>query len=437
MLKKYLIELLSIASPMVIGNLGHVLTGATDVFVAAKHGIDTLAAMAIANSIFFTLFIIGLGFLSGISIVLSNYRGEHKPTKKFFLSGIVLSQILALITWFFIYYIIVLIPKFGFEGQLCFLIQDYMFITSFSIFGIFLYQAIKEFLQAHEIVQLPNYILLLAVILNLILNFLFVFGYGFIPPMGIEGLAYATLLVRTILGLSMIIYTFKIIKNQRKNCFNKAYIKEVIKIGFPIGIGLLFECLGFNIITIAIGRESGTLAAAQNILLTLIDITFMIPFAISSAIAIKVGFYNGEKNMLEIKKYSQIGVLMSILFMSSCSLIFIFMPELFIGIFTKDIQITKIALPVVPLFALYEIADGMQISLGGVLKGLKMTKQVTLSVLSSYWLIGIPLGFYLAYCFKMSLKGFWFGLTASLFIIALLEGIILFKAINKLKKSFQ
>ena len=437
MLKKYLIELLSIASPMVIGNLGHVLTGATDVFVAAKHGIDTLAAMAIANSIFFTLFIIGLGFLSGISIVLSNYRGEHKPTKKFFLSGIVLSQILALITWFFIYYIIVLIPKFGFEGQLCFLIQDYMFITSFSIFGIFLYQAIKEFLQAHEIVQLPNYILLLAVILNLILNFLFVFGYGFIPPMGIEGLAYATLLVRTILGLSMIIYTFKIIKNQRKKCFNKAYIKEVIKIGFPIGIGLLFECLGFNIITIAIGRESGTLAAAQNILLTLIDITFMIPFAISSAIAIKVGFYNGEKNMLEIKKYSQIGVLMSILFMSSCSLIFIFMPELFIGIFTKDIQITKIALPVVPLFALYEIADGMQISLGGVLKGLKMTKQVTLSVLSSYWLIGIPLGFYLAYCFKMSLKGFWFGLTASLFIIALLEGIILFKAINKLKKSFQ
>ena len=435
--KKYLIELFTIAAPMVVGNLGHVLTGAIDVLVAAKHSVDSLAAIAIANSILFTIFIIGLGFLTGVSIILSNYRGERKHTKKYFISGLVLSQILAFLTWLAIILITIFIPKFGFEEHLIKNIQEYMLITSFSMFGMFLYQVIKEFLQAHEIVNFPNYILLFTVVLNLILNYILVFGYGPIPSLGVIGLSIATLIVRTILGLAMVIYTWNIIKVQKnKHEYNFEYMKNVMKVGLPIGIGLLFEFLGFNIITIAVGRDAGVLAATHNILLTLVDATFMIPLAISSAIAIKVGFYNGAKNLEEIKNYSKVGVSICTIFMIICSLMFLITPESFIGIFTKDSKIVEIAIPIVALFALFEIADGLQISLGGILKGFKMTKQVTCCVLSSYWLIGIPLGFYLAYNQGMSLKGFWLGLTLSLFIVAILEGYIIFKKLKQVKNEY-
>lgn len=435
--KKHLKEIITIAAPMVIGNLGHVLTGATDVLVAAKHSVNTLAAIAIANSILFTIFILGLGFLTGISIMLSNYRGEKKATKKFFISGIILSQILAFFTWIAILIMIYFIPKFGFETNLVYPIQEYMFVTSFSMFGMFLYQSIKEFLQAHEIVNFPNFILLATVVLNLILNIVLVFGFGPIPALGVVGLSIATLFVRTLLGILMVIYTWAIIKEQqRKQDYNIGYIKDVIRIGFPIGVGLLFEFLGFNIVTITIGRDAGVLAATHNILLTLVDTAFMIPFAISSAIAIKVGFYNGAKNLMEIKNYSKIGVTLSTLFMIICSIAFFVKPEFFIGIFTRDSQIINIALPIVSLFTLFVIADGLQIALGGILKGFKMTKQVTMSTLSSYWLIGLPIGFYLAYIQHMSLKGFWLGLTVSLFMLAIIESIIISVKMKKVKQEY-
>lgn len=438
---KYFKEIIEIAAPMIIGNLGHTLTGATDVFVAAKHSVDTLAAIAIANAILFTIFIFGIGVLTGISILLSNYRGEKKYTKKFFLSGIILSQISALITWITIIIITFFIPKFGFEEHLVKNIQEYMFITSFSIFGMFLYQSIKEFLQAHEIVNFPNLILLAAVVLNLILNFILVFGLGIIPSLGVIGLSIATLIVRTLLGLSMVTYTWNIVQRQHNqplyDKYNIEYMKNVIKIGIPIGIGLLFEFLGFNIVTIAIGKEAGVLAATHNILLTLIDATFMIPLSVSSAIAIKVGFFNGSKNIEEIIKYGKTGVFISTFFMIICSLMFLLKPEFFIGIFTTDKQIITIALPIVSLFALFEIADGLQISLGGILKGLKMTKQVTNCVLLSFWLFGIPAGFYLANIKNMSLKGFWLGLTLSLFLISILEYLTIYFKMRKLKNEYQ
>lgn len=305
------------------------------------------------------------------------------------------------------------------------------------MFGMFLYQSIKEFLQAHEIVNFPNFILLATVVLNLILNIVLVFGFGPIPALGVVGLSIATLFVRTLLGILMVIYTWAIIKEQqRKQDYNIGYIKDVIRIGFPIGVGLLFEFLGFNIVTITIGRDAGVLAATHNILLTLVDTAFMIPFAISSAIAIKVGFYNGAKNLMEIKNYSKIGVALSTLFMIICSIAFFVKPEFFIGIFTSDSQIINIALPIVSLFTLFVIADGLQIALGGILKGFKMTKQVTMSTLSSYWLIGLPIGFYLAYIQHMSLKGFWLGLTVSLFMLAIIESIIISVKMKKVKQEY-
>lgn len=435
--KKHLKELIVISTPMIIGNLGHVLTGATDVLVAAKHSVDSLAAIAIANSILFTVFILGLGILTGISIILSNYRGEKKPTKRYFISGVIVSQILALLTWLAIIAITFFVPFFGFEKHLVKHIQEYMFITSFSMFGMFLYQGIKEFLQAHEIVNFPNMILLVTVFVNLGLNFLLVFGCGPIPALGVIGLSLATLFVRTLLGISMVIYTWNIIKEQKEHQeYNTQYMKQVVKIGTPIGIGLLFEFLGFNIITICVGRIAGVFAATHNILLTLVDTAFMVPFAISSAIAIKVGYFNGAKNLTEIKNYSKVGVTLATLFMVFCSFAFYFKPHFFIGIFTSDAEIINIALPIVSFFSLFVIADGIQISLGGILKGFKMTKQVTACVLSSYWLVGIPLGFYLAYAKSMSLKGFWLGLTISLFLITILQSIIIFCKMKRLKNEY-
>lgn len=432
--KTYFTEILSLSAPLIVGNLGQILIGATDVFIAAKHSTNTLAAISIANSIIFCILIIGIGLMSAVSIVLSNYRGNRKPTKKFLVSTLNYAMLLACIFCLICLATLPFIDKLGFEASLVPMIKEYILICSFSLFGMYVYSGLKEFLLAHEIVNFPNMIQIIALIVNFLLAYSLVFGFGPIPALGVIGLAIAALVVRTLMGLTLLIYCVKLVRV--KNLFDTTFIKQLLKIGSPIGIAMLLEFLGFNIITILVGRESGLLAATHNIVVTITSSAYMIPLSISSAIAIKVGFYNGARNFEEIKRYSIAGSLIAVFFMGVCALGLSLYPVQIVEVFTHNAQMLKIGVPILHIASLYLMFDGFQVCLSGILKGLKMTKTASISVISGYWLFGLPFGFVLAYHYHMSLMGFWIGLAVSfLFLSAILSTIILMK-FKSLKKEY-
>ena len=322
--KNYFTEIISLSLPLIIGNLGQVMIGATDVFIAAKHSTNTLAAISIANSIIFCVLVVGIGLMSAISIVISNYRGNRKPTKKFLMTILNYSMLLAVIFCTICLLMVPLIPKMGFESELVPMIKEYVFICAFSLFGMYLYQCLKEFLLAYEIVNFPNLILVAALVLNFVLAYSLVFGIGPIPGLGVIGLALAAFIVRTLMGLILLGYCLGMLR--LKNPFDKNLIKQLIKVGYPIGIAMLLEFLGFNLITILVGREAGILAATHNIAVTITSSAYMIPMSISAAIAIKVGYYNGAKILSEIKRYALSGTLLAVLFMPACSILLVTMP---------------------------------------------------------------------------------------------------------------
>ncbi len=432
--KKCILELINLSIPMIMGNLGLMLIGITDILVAAKHSINTLSAISIANAIVFCIYIVGIGLMSSISIVLSNYRGNKKPTKLFLPTVINFALILGLIFGIICLATVPLIDFMGFETKLVPIIKDYIFISSFSFFGMYLYQSLKEFLQAHEIVFIPNIILIFAVFLNLALNVLLVFGYKDFNGLGAIGLAYATLIARTFMGVTLLFYLIKIIK--QKCLFNIDFVKQLLKIGYPIGIALMLEFLGFNIITILMGKLNGIYAATHTIVIQVISIAYMIPLALSNALAIKVGYYNGAKDYCGIIKYSKAGIFMSVFVMLCFGITFFIFPKELISLFTSDYNILKIGIPILIIASIFEIADGFQVSLSGILKGLKMTKTVSACVISGYWLFGIPLGFILCYKYNMLLKGFWIGLAVSFVCIGIIESIIVLFKFNKLRKIY-
>ncbi len=432
---QYLKNLLVLALPMIIGNLGQMLIGAVDVFVASKHSLDTLAAISIANAIAFCIYIVGLGIMSAISIVLSNYRGDKKPTKKYLFSVVNFALILSLMFFIITISIVPIIPKMGFEEHLVEHISDYIFISAFSIFGMYVYQSLKEFLQAHEIVNFPNMLLIGALFFNLALNFILVFGMFGIPELGVIGLAIATLITRTLMGLIMFMFCLKLINF--KQIFDKSIINQFIKVGYPIGFALLLEFLGFNIITILVGRDAGLYASVHNIVCTIGSLAYMIPLSVSNALAVKIGYFNGAKLFKPIKDYSIVGVSVSVLFMGCCTILFLTLPEQIFGIFTTDKAVLSVGVPVLIIAAYFEMFDGLQTSLSGILKGLKMTKTVSVCIISGYWLFGLPLGFWLAYGLNMQLRGFWLGLAFAFFAISLIQGVMIFIKFKKLEKVFR
>ena len=420
--KSYLKELITLALPLFIGNLGHTLIGATDVLVVGHYNIDSLASISIANSIIFTVFIFGIGIICAVSIILSNMRGANKRIKKYLPSTLIFSFILSVIFTVICYACAYLIPYMGFEENLVPYIMEYTKIVAFSMFGIFFYEGIKQFLQAYEIVSFPNILAIIMVFVNLILDIVFVFGCGFIPSMGSKGAGIATLSVRTLMGIIMFLYIMRFIN--RKEKFDISYALHTIKIGTSIGIALTLEFLAFNIITVLIGRISGIYSAVHSILITISSATYMVPMAVSTALSVKVAYYFGADKPDEIKKYSYTALTFVLSFMCLIALTLAVFPEQILKIFTNEHRVIEIALPIISIVAVYQIFDGFQSIMGAILRGFKMTKASSFCVLTGYWLIGAPVAYFCVHNYNMELRGYWIALAVSLCTMGFFAGAI-------------
>lgn len=427
----YIQDILKIAFPIMMGNLGFILIGVGDVIVAGRHSTQTLAAVSIATAVINCIVMIGIGILSSISAIISNYRGSGKQAEKYFYQSLKFTTILSIIISLAIIAFIPAIDLLGFESQLVPLIKNYFWITSFSVFGAFLHCMTKEYLQAFEIVVFPNILTIICIFVNLILNIIFAFGYGIIPEMGVSGLAIASLLTRYIMGIVLFLYCLKKIKVLHFK--DSEYYKDLLKVGIPSALAVVIEFIGFNVTTVILGRISGIYAAAQNIICTLTSVSYMIPFAISNAIAVKVGFANGAKYYKSLKTYAYTGIFMAVGFMACSAFIVASCPEFLVGLFTKDATLIKVCNPIVFALCFFQIFDGLQVALAGIFKGLKQTGIVMISNFIGYWLISIPLGCYLAFCVKLDLLGFWYGIATASFVlctIMLSTMLIKFKKLN-------
>lgn len=432
--KHYAKELLNIALPIIMGNLGFILIGAGDVLIAGRHSTDTLASISIATAITNCIMTFGIGLIASVSPILSNIRGERKSAKKYFFPTIRFAMILALITMVCVLLFIPLVDFMHFEAKLVPDIKMYMLITAFSTFGAYLHASLKEYLQAFEIVFFPNLVTVLCVFLNVFLNIVLVFGLGPIPSLGTIGLAIASFTVRYVMGLSLLIYCLALMKF--RNYHDKSYYRNLMEVGLPISFAIMIEFIAFNSIAIFMGRASSVYAAAQNLVCTLTTISFMVPLAISNAIAVKVGFANGARHYDELKKYSIIGMLMSVGFMICSAMIFCTFPEFLVGLFTKDYTLIKICVPVMYILAFFQIFDGLQVSLAGIYKGIKKTKIVLIANFLAYWLVSIPLGYWLAFYEKYMLIGFWYGLGSAGFLLCVFMLLMLSRYFKRLKLEF-
>ena len=390
-----------------------------------------MAAISIATAITNCIQTFGIGLIASVSPLLSNFRGERKSAKKYFFPTIRFSMFLSVLVMFAVLASIPLIDYLHFEAKLVPMIKQYMFVTAFATFGGYLHAALKEFLQAFEIVLFPNLVTVFSVFLNIALNVILVFGLGPIPSLGGLGLAVASFIVRYFMGFALLIYCFSVMNFNDYKDFD--YYKSLIKIGIPISCAIMVEFIAFNSIAIIMGRVSGVYAAAQNLVCTLTTVSFMVPLAISNAIAVKVGFANGAGNIKDLKRYSFVGVVMSVGFMLCSAFIFATFPQFLVKLFTQDNNLIKISIPVLYILSVFQVFDGLQVALSGIFKGMKRTGVVLISNFVAYWLISLPLGYTLAFHFHLNLRGFWYGLASAAIILCAMMSVMLLKSIKKME----
>lgn len=436
--KEIILNLLKLSLPILGGNVSQLLVGFADSIAAGRYSTLALGAISVASAIVMTITIGALGVLLSISPVISNFRGKKMPSKKYFKLTLLFS-ILISVPFFIILEIFLRNLGFlGFEIHLEELVAQYIDVCAWTIFPTALFVAMKEFLQAYEKVIFPNILSFVMVILNIILNFALTFGFNIgnfvFEPMGLIGIAVATLISKVLVAIVLALYCLPLFEG--KFAKSKEFIKEIIRVGIPISAATFFEFLGFNLTAVFIGKFSALYAAVHNIILCIANFTFMIVLSVANAASIKIGFYNGAKDIINIKKYSIANILIVIFV---CLMTFTTL-ELYsnniITLFSSDKEVIYWCDKILKIAICFLFFDGIQGACVGILKGLKDTKIIMFTMLFGYLFIAVPLGTYIAYHKHMVLEGYWVGLALGIFVVCLITSTRVILKIRKLKKEY-
>jgi len=409
------------------------LIGAGDVYIASMYSTSCVASIGVANSFINPILLFGVGLMMGISPSLSIKRGEGESDENRLSSiifyGLIIGVVLSFITLIWNQ----LLPYFGLEESLVKPVMNYNKVVAWSFPFVTIFQSMKEYLQARENVFFANLVAILAVGANLALNYIFVFGFGEQVGVGEIGLAYASVSIRFLTFISLLIYLLKI---EEKSKIDLSFCKSVFWFSLPIAFMFFLEVTAFCLVGVLGGRLSVVDAATHNIVLTMSSVAFMVPLALSSAVAVKVGHAFGAKEIAKVKESISAAFVIISSYVTFSSFVFFFFATQLMIFSSSDEEVIKLGSTILFIVAIFQIVDGFQVVLNGILRGLEKVRIPALFVLIGFWLLGIPLGVYLTFYQGYGISGLWIGLAVALFIMALCLAVYLFRSLRELPQIF-
>ena len=422
---------LKLSTPVILGLLGHTLVGMIDNIMVGKLDPINLAAVSLGNSYIFVAMSLGIGFSAAITPIVAEAHSERNndKLKTSFINGFILCLFLGI----FLYGSILLL-----KGTLIYLDQPqevvrlalpYIDIVAISLIPLLLFQALKQFVDGLSKTIYPMYATVLANIINVIINYILIFGMLGFPKLGIIGAAIGTLVSRFIM-FSFLFYMlmnkeiiYDYISDLKSFVYNRFMIKKILSLGFPTSLQMFFEVGLFTSAIWLSGLLGEIPQSANQIVLNISSMTFMVASGLSVSAAIRAGNQKGLKNYKELKRISLSILLLGICFASIFSLVIYllrdYLPYIYIDInnqenYFENIRIVSIASKLFIIVAIFQLVDSAQVIVLGTLRGMQDVKIPTIIVFIAYWIIGFPISFILGDESLMAESGIWIGLLSGL-----------------------
>ncbi len=394
-------------------------------------GTAELAAVSLGNSFVFIAMSLGIGFSTAITplVAEADGAGNKAVAKSAFQHGLVLCAGLGLSLFGIILLAKPLMAMMEQPPEVVELAKPYLDLVAFSLVPLVVFQAMKQFSDGLSQTKYPMYATILANVVNIILNYLLIFGsFGF-PKLGIVGAAIGTLASR----FSMVIYLWLLMKRKPrfhdyvthfdfKNLKKKVF-KKIIDLGFPSALQMFFEVAIFTAAIWLSGVLGKNAQAANQIALNLSSMTFMFGMGLGVAAMIRVGNQKGLGNYSELRRIAQSIFLMTVFLEFIFATLFLigrfWLPTLYLDIddvlnFTDNTEVVGLAAQLLLVAAFFQISDGVQVVVLGALRGLQDVKIPTLITFVAYWAIGFPISYYLGLHTELKSTGIWIGLLSGL-----------------------
>lgn len=418
---------LRLAFPVMLTQLGAALVGLFDSIMVGHYGTADLAAVSFSNALFFTVMVFAMGALMAVTPLVGYAvgAGESKEHISGLLAnGMIFTLLVTILALVLLVPCIPLLHRFGQEEDVVLAARPYFTLIVLSIVPFLFFCLCKQFLEGLGNTTVAMVITVVCNLLNILLNYVFIFGHWGIRPMGAEGAGLATLIARTLTAVCFVVVILmrrdwrQYLTLIQRRMFRWQEIRQFIRIGVPIGFQSFVEAFLFTASFVIIGWISKESLAAHHIANQMADMTFMLAMGIGSATTIRVSHQLGKGDLPAVRMASRASVHLCLMMNTIGALVMITLRNYLPYVFTSDPEVISIAGTLILIAGLLQYADGLQCIGGAMLRGIQDVRVPMRIAYIAYLVVALPLGIVLTFPLGLGAKGMWIAFVIGLAIPA-------------------
>ena len=415
-----------LAWPLVLTQVGQVVTGMVDNIFLGKLGVTEQAAGILSNNLYVLVLVFCIGVSYASTPLVTSAHEENSLLKKasLFKNSLFLNITVASSCFLLLFTASGLLRHMQQPLEVVELAIPFFDVIILSIIPVSLFFTCKQYCEGLSNTRIALVISIGGNLLNVVLNYFLIYGkFGF-PELGYMGAAWASFIARVVMGVSFLILIFKSpITREIKSVYGQVKVnwqelKNLGKIGFNAGMQFTIEVAAFAIAGFMAGSFGKEQIDAHGIALSLAALTYMFGSGISGAACIRVGIYKAQDDWREIKYAARTAIKLVLLSMGVCGIIFLCFSHYLPMAFSPEPNIIALASKLLIIAAMFQLFDGIQVTVLGVLRGLEDVKIPTVITLVGYWLISLPLAYFLAFVIHLETVGIWIALLVALIFVA-------------------
>lgn len=423
--KEHYKALFVLGLPIVIGQIGMIVLGFADTLMIGHHSTAELGAASFVNNVFNLVIIFSTGFSYGLTPVVGGLYGKNRldAVGQALRCSLLANFLVALLLTACMGALYLNIERLGQPEELIPLIKPYYLVLLASLIFVMLFNGFKQFTDGITDTQTAMWILLGGNALNIAGNYVLIYGKLGFPELGLLGAGISTLFSRVMM-VAVFVSIFFLVPRYRaykagfmRLGWSRGVFKRLNSLGWPVAFQMGMETASFSLSTIMIGWLGTIALASHQVMLAIAQFTFMMYYGLGAAIAVRVSNFQGQKDLVNVRRVAYAGFhMMMLLAMLLSSIVFLFRHDLG-GWFTDSPEVAATATSLILPFLVYQFGDGLQITFGNALRGIFDVKLVMLIAFIAYFVISLPVGYFCGFVLDGGIVGVWwafpFGLTSA------------------------
>jgi len=426
--RREVLALLALSGPLIAGQVATVAMSFVDTVMAGRLSAEALAAVAVGGSVWATLVLFSMGVLMALPPIIAQYSGAGHDeriapiTRQAFWVG----QVLALISIVALRSARPVLEALQVTPEIVPTAIGYLAAISWGMPALCAFFTLRFLCEGIGFTRPVMYFAVLGLGFNVLANWLLIYGHWGFPALGAVGVGYAT---ATVVWIQFLGITWMVARSGRLRPLGlfshfewprRAPIGEILHVGAPIGLAMLMEVSFFAGAALLMASLGTTAVAGHQVAVNFASLTFMIPLGLSMGTAVRVGRGVGHGDPAATRLAGWTGIALAFAVMGFTASIMWLLPEWIAGVYTRDPEVRAMAVQMLSLAAVFQLSDGIQVGSAGALRGLKDTRVPMVITFIAYWVIGLPLGYNLAFRFGLGPRGLWMGFIGGLTVAAVL-----------------